>query len=331
MSTDPSILVAGETLIDFLPERPGSLTAVDSFDRRPGGAPANVAVGLARLGTTPLFWTRVGDDPFGHYLRETLTDAGLSDRYIEFDPAAKTTLAFVTHDADGDREFTFYRDETADTRLEPGRIDDETLASLEWVHVGGVTLASGPARAATRDLIDRAGEAGCTVSFDPNARPELWHTEETFASVCRDALEGVDVCKATAGELEALGFTGATPTELGQAVVAGSTGPHTAFVTRGSEGAVAVAGPDAPWGSGHAGASSLAVVETDGYTVETVDTTGAGDAFVAGIITALQGGKSVSETLASSSAIAAITTTETGAMTALPDRETVRAFRRGRS
>jgi len=225
------VLVAGETLIDWIPERSGPLEDVDSFERRPGGAPANVAVALARLERPPLFWTRVGADPFGRYLERILENNGLPIRFVERDPGAKTTLAFVTHDETGERAFTFYRDGTADTRLEPGRIDDETLADCEWVHAGGVTLSSGPSRAATLDLLERAAAAGCTVSFDPNLRPALWPNLETFASVVGDALAHVDVCLATAAELKALGFDGGSSTEHARAAIEG--GPvHTVFVTR---------------------------------------------------------------------------------------------------
>lgn len=208
-----SVLVAGETLIDWVPDGPGPLEDVAGFERRAGGAPANAAVGLARLGQPPLFWTRIGADPFGRYLERTLADHGLPDRFVERDESAKTTLAFVTHDADGDREFTFYREETADTRLEPGRIDDGTLADCEWVYAGGVTLARGSSRDATLDLLERAAAAGCTVSFDPNLRPELWASADAFASVVGDALAHVDVCFATVAELEALGVDGERPGE----------------------------------------------------------------------------------------------------------------------
>ncbi|ELY98993.1 PfkB domain-containing protein [Natrialba chahannaoensis JCM 10990] len=344
MRTVPAVLVAGETLVDFLPTQRGPLDDVDQFDRRPGGAPANVAVGLARLGSPPLFWTRVGDDPFGRFLATTLTNHGLPNRYIEFDPDAKTTLAFVTHDDAGDRKFTFYRDEAADTRFEPGRIDDETLAALEWVHVGGVTLSSEPARSATLDLIERAASAGCTVSFDPNARLELWESPETFRRICREALAATDVCKATAGELELLGFDGETPAALGKDVLAQTAGPKIVFVTRGSGGAVAVvssgeeadgAGLDElPWletdTDRESGLAPL-VVENAGVEVDTVDTTGAGDAFTAGAISALRDGDSVTETLEFACSVAAITTAGRGAMTAMPDREVIIRFREERS
>ncbi|WP_254763839.1 sugar kinase [Natrinema marinum] len=311
-----NVLVTGETLIDFIPERSGPLEEVAGFERRPGGAPANVAVALARLERPPFFWTRVGDDSFGRYLERTLAEYGLPDRFVERDADAKTALAFVTHDETGDREFSFYRDGTADTRLEPGRIDDETLAACEWVHAGGVALSSGTARAATLDLLERAAAAGCTVSFDPNWRPELWSDEETFAAAMDDALAHVDVCFATVAELEALGVDGDSPRGLARAAIDRWSG-HTVVLTRGSEGAVAAAGDDAPW--------SADAVEHPGFDVDAVDTTGAGDAFVGGAIDALQRGHDLADAAAFANAVAATATTAPGAMTALPTREDVTA------
>ncbi|MDJ1433607.1 carbohydrate kinase [Halostagnicola sp. A-GB9-2] len=306
------VVVAGETLIDFLPKRPGPLTSVEGFDRRPGGAPANVAVALTRLESTPLFWTRVGDDPFGRYLATTLEEHGLPADSIERDPEAKTTLAFVTHDEIGDRSFSFYRENTADTRFESGTVDDRTLASAEWVHVGGVALSSGSSREAMCDLVDRASDHGCTVSFDPNARRELWPDEETFRRVTRDVLTDVDVLKATREELELLGFDGSSGDHVAHNAL--EVGPHTVLLTRGSDGAVAVTAPEAPW-------SGTAI--HPGYEIDVVDTTGAGDAFVAGAIVGLNGGRGLEETLEFANAVAATTTTATGAMTALPDLEAV--------
>ncbi|ARS88335.1 carbohydrate kinase family protein [Natrarchaeobaculum aegyptiacum] len=334
------ILVAGETLIDFLPGRPGPLADVSGFDRRPGGAPANVAVALAKLERPPLFWTRVGTDPFGRYLEGVLESHDLPDRFLERDPDAKTTLAFVTHDAAGDRAFTFYRDDTADTRMEPGRVPDETLADLEWVHAGGVALSSGRSREATLDLLARAAAADCTVSFDPNARAELWPDEETFRTVCREALAHVDVWKATVEELEALGFGDGEvrPEEIARDALAfsdgkgdgsecGGEGPHTVLVTRGGDGAVAVASERAPW---NATGESPAIVDHRGYPAEVVDTTGAGDAFLAGSIAALFEGRPLESSLAFANAVAATATTAAGAMAALPTREAVDSMLEGR-
>jgi fructokinase len=320
------VLVAGETLIDFLPGSAGRLADVETFTRRAGGAPANVAVGLARLDADPLFWTRLGDDPFGDFLADTLADYSVPTDLVTRDPDAKTGLAFVSHDADAERAFSFYRDGSADTRLEPGRVGDETLAAHDWVHVGGVTLADEPARTATLDLAERASEAGCTVSFDPNARPELWDAFD-FGDSCRTAFGLADVVKATPEDLRAAGFEG-DPADLARAVC--EHGPHTALITMGGEGALAHATADTPWTDATAGADDAGdgrvEVSHAGYAVDVVDTTGAGDAFTAGVIAALSAGESLAEALAFANAVAAVTTTGAGAMTALPTRETVQSF-----
>lgn len=313
----PRILVSGETLVDFLPERPGSLSDVEGFVRRPGGAPANVAVALARLDETPWFWTRFGRDPFGDYLDGVLAGRGIPGRFVERDPEAKTTLAFVTHDESGDRSFSFYRDGTADTRLEPGGVPDEVLTDLDWVSVGGVALASDPARSATLDLAERAREAGCTVVFDPNARPELW-PGGGFPDAVDEALPLVDVVKATPDDLSTAGFGADSPDRLAESVC--DRGPHTVLLTLGDAGAYARARDDAPWGGESA--------SHRGYDVSVEDTTGAGDAFLAGALASLAGGEeSLSEVLAFANAVAALTTTEAGAMAALPDRDAVAELR----
>ncbi|MFB6207220.1 MAG: carbohydrate kinase family protein [Haloglomus sp.] len=315
---DSGILVAGETLVDFLPDREGDLAAVERFTRRAGGAPANVAVGLARLDRTPWFWTRVGADPFGEFLAATLTEEGLPDRFVERDPDARTTLAFVARDGE-ENSFTFYRDGTADTRLEAGSVPDATLADVEWVYVGGVMLASDPGRSATRSLVGRANEHDCTVVFDPNARPELW-TPGEFERLVGDVLADVGVVKATPDDLRAAGFEGEVEA-LADAVL--DAGPHTVLLTMGAEGSFARSAAAAPGGA--------ATATHAGYPVDPVDTTGAGDAFTAGALATLADGERDLETvLGFANAVAAVTTTATGAMTALPDRAAVREFRRER-
>ncbi|WP_380675646.1 carbohydrate kinase family protein [Salinigranum sp. GCM10025319] len=314
------VLVAGEVLIDFIPQQSGPLASVDTFSRRAGGAPANVAVGLAHLDVAPDFWTRVGDDAFGDYLLGVLDDAGLDDTYLDVDDEAKTGLAFVSLGEAAEREFSFHRHESADTRLEPGRIDDDALAETEWVHVGGVTLADEPARTATLDLVDRARDAGATVSFDPNARPELWAgTDFSFAETLGEILERVDVLKATPDDLAEAGIDTGAPEETAEALL--DRGPHTVFLTLGGEGSVAAATADAPW------TESATTAVHDGYTVDPVDTTGAGDAFTAGVVAALVDGADLDEALGFANAVAAVTTTAQGAMTALPTRAEVAAFR----
>lgn len=321
-NSEPSILVAGEALIDFLPDRSGKLADIESFTRRAGGAPANVAVALARLDHTPWFWTRIGTDPFGDFLDRRLREYGIPDRFIERDPVAKTSLAFITHDEDADRAFTFYRDGTADTRIESGTIPTDVLETIDWVHVGGVTLADEPSRAATVDLAERAHAAGCTVSFDPNARPELWmDSDVTFEDAVKQLLAHVDVVTATPDELTMAGISGDDSAELTRAVW--DLGTHTVFLTHGEAGSEVFSTDDAAWGAQTA--------THEGYAVESVDTTGAGDAFSAGAIATLVGGeRALEEVLEFANAVAAVATSAAGAMTALPDRDAVRAFRASR-
>lgn len=311
----PDILVAGETLVDFLPDRPGPLSAVETFSRRAGGAPANVSVGLARLDERPWFLTNVSKDAFGDFLVDTLETQGVPDRFVTRDPDHRTTLAFVAHDADADRSFTFYRTETADQYLDTGVIPDDALDVVSWVALGGVALANEPARSATFDLAERAREHDCAVVFDPNSRPELWADGATFEHVVGTMFELTDVLKTSPEDLVGTRF--ADSPEFAHALL--DVGPHTVFSTGGSSGGAVVADDRAPWGPIEATHS--------GYAVDTVDTTGAGDAFLAGVLCALADGETPEESLAYANAVAALTTTESGAIAALPDREMVAEFR----
>jgi len=308
-------LVVGECIVDLHPESAaaGDPGDADAYVRRPGGAPANVAVGLARLGDAPGLWTRVGTDGLGDFLAATLREAGIPDSHVERDPDAPTGLALVALDDAGDRSFSLYLDGTASTRLAPGRIDDATLADLDWLHVGGVELAHEPARAAVLDLLERA-PASATVSFDPNARPSLWR-EFDYADALARALPDVDVVVASAADLAPAGYAG-DAAAIAEAVVA--DGPHTALITRGAAGAVGRSTAGAPWGAGRA--------DHPGFDADVVDTTGAGDAFAAGAIEALGGGADLPAALRFGNAAGARATTARGAMAALPTRTAVESL-----
>lgn len=337
MST-PDVLVAGETLVDFLPDRSGPLASVERFDRRAGGAPANVAVGLARLGEPPWFLSNVSTDAFGDFLVSTLDDYGVPDRFLTRDADHATTLAFVSHDEHADREFSFYRADGADRYLDAEAVPDDALAAVSWVCVGGVALSAEPARSATFELVERAHEQGCQVVFDPNSRPELWTDDATFADVTERMVARADVAKFSPADLDGTGLVPDDPRSGGVGEPGGDeasvdatdddealaravldAGPHTAFVTRGARGASVRADAEAPWGPIAAG--------HPGYDAASTDTTGAGDAFLAGALAALADGAPPAEVLAFAGAVAALTTTGTGAMAALPDRAAVAAFR----
>ncbi|MFC7070975.1 carbohydrate kinase family protein [Halobaculum lipolyticum] len=320
-------LVVGECIVDLHPDTGaageaagGDATGGDpgggdagTYTPKPGGAPANVAVGLARLDEAPGLWTRLGTDGFGDFLARTLDAEGIPDTDVERDPDAPTGLAVVSLDADGDRSFALYLDGTAACRLERGAVDDAALAATDWLHVGGVELAHEPARSAVFDLLDRA-PADTTVSFDPNARESLWRTFD-YADTLAAALPDVDVLVASAEDLAPAGFAG-DAAALADAVV--SEGPHTALITRGAAGSYGRSTAAAPWGADEA--------DHSGYDADVVDTTGAGDAFTAGAIAALDGGESLAAALRFADAVGARATTAQGAMSALPTRDQVEAF-----
>lgn len=309
--TEPSALVAGEALIDFVPAADGPLDDVETFTRRAGGAPATVAAGLATLGARTVFWTRVGDDPFGDLLTAKLTEAGVDDALVSRDGEADTGLAFLERDGD-ERSFTFVRDGAADTRLQHGAVSDERLDAVEWVHVSGFALSAEPTRSALLELAERANDRGCTVSVDPNVRPDAWTNLTELQTVTGWLLDAADLVFATPGELRALGFDGTDREALATAVTA--QGPNTVVLTLGEEGAYAGTTPSSRYHG---------PVAHEGFDVSEVDDTGAGDAFVAGAISALIDGASLSRAVAVGNATGALATTTVGGIDAVPDRAAV--------
>lgn len=315
MARDPDVLVAGDTLVDFVPERPGPPGDAGGYAPKFGGSGANVALALDRIGVPPLFWTRLATDDFGAFLRAHFEASTVHDALIETDPEARTTLAVVSHDERGDRSFAFHRENGADTRFDPGRVPDETLASVSWVHTTGVTMSVEPSRTATLELQWRA-HADCTVSLDPNWRPGMWHSRYEFGAVIRGALDHVDVLKASQEDLDAAGFDTADRESLARDVT--TYGPHTVVLTLGDSGAVCYGTDDSPI-SGWA--------RHPGYEVDIVDTTGAGDGFLAGFIASLTHGVDDPEhALALANAVGAVATSQPGAISALSDVDRIRRF-----
>ena len=313
--TDPRVLVVGDTLVDFVPDRPGTPTGEGSFSPKFGGAGANVATVLTRLDSVPHFWTKIARDDFGDFLADRLADSEVDGRFVQRDDDAKTTLAFVTNDEHGESTFDFFRERAADTRLRTGTVPDETLADLSWIHVTSTVLSREPSRSAVLELLDRARRFDCTVSLDPNARPELWRSDELFEVVVRGALENVDVVKAGRDDLAHAGFDVDQPAEaLARAVT--ERGPHTVFLTRGGDGSTCYGTVDSPFEG---------VASHPGYDVDVVDTTGAGDGFLAGVVASMAHGERDPErVLAVANAVGAVVTTQPGALTALSDVAAVR-------
>jgi len=305
----PVAVCLGEVLVDLIAEQAGSLVEAPGFQKCPGGAPANVAVGLARLGVRCGFIGKVGDDPFGDFLVATLQENGVDTGGVVRTRQAPTALAFVSLTHTGERDFFFYRNPCADLLLSPEELPKHWLQQARFLHIGGVSLTGQPSRQATIRAIQLARSSGATVTFDPNLRMDLWPggAEECRRTI-RRILTDVDIFLPAEEELILL----MEENDLHEAVLrAQKLGPKVVCVKRGSRGVHAfIILQD----------GSSQEVTQPAFKVKVVDTTGAGDGFNAGLIAALSEGRSLPEALRWGCAVAALVITKRGAMTALPTR-----------
>ncbi len=180
----PDVVTAGECMAVLYPPDPVSLDEARTLLLDIGGAEANLAIALCRLGHSVRFISRVGDDPFGRRMRRLLSDEGVDTSSLRTDPDAPTGVFFREWLADGARRVYYYRRNSAASRIGPDDLTLEQFNGARIVHLTGITPAlSESCAAACRHAIDLARAAGAIVSFDPNFRPRLWS-----ASQARDTL-----------------------------------------------------------------------------------------------------------------------------------------------
>ncbi len=308
------VISLGELLIDFVSTRSGvSLIEAPAFEKAAGGAPANVAVGLARLGVSSGFVGKVGDDDFGHFLAQTLQENGVEVSALRFSTEARTMLAFVSLRADGEREFMFYRHPSADMMLRPEEIDRDYIAAAKILHYGSISLIGQPSREATLVAVQSAVESGLWVSYDPNLRLNLWPSAEAARQGMLDGWRYAHVAKVSREELAFL--SGQEGFEAGVQALWHER-LKLLVVTEGRDGCRY--------------ATATARGQVPGYRVAPVDTTGAGDGFVAGLLAGLSAHEGawervaeLEEALRLANAVGALTTTRRGAIPALPNRAQV--------
>jgi fructokinase len=305
------IISLGEALIDFIPLDEQNTT----YQKSPGGAPANVAVGLARLGARSTFLGKVGDDVLGRFLQETLQEYGVRTNQMLLTPDARSGVVFVTNGEDGERSFDFYIDPSADRFLQVNDIDEEDFLTHKILHFGSISLISSPAKEATHHAVKVAKENGLLVSYDPNLRLGLWDSEESARETIKSMLPEADVLKISEEELEFI--TGEKKIEAGVAKLKAYNIPFL-IITMGAEGSFVYVGDARQY--------------VPAMKVKAVDTTGAGDAFVSGILysvheytgdiesLSIEEAARMAQFAAVSGALAASTK---GAMTALPSLKEV--------
>src|SRR5690625_1886759 len=315
--TGRKIVAIGELLVDFVPGRPGvSVRDAESFRRAAGGAPANAAAAAARLGAAAAFIGRVGNDAFGRWLGDTLSGFGVDTRALVFDREAATTLAFVSLEEDGDRDFLFYRDGTADTRLAVSDLDDGLLRSAGILHFCSISLSREPARGTTFEAVRRAALAGALISFDLNWRPALWPDPAGAGPLLGRAAAEAHLLKLSSDELKLL--TGSSDPASAEELF-GSGPLRAVVVSRGARGLTLLSGGERS--------------DVPAWPVEAVDTTGAGDALAGAILQQLLGRPELLDSHAAlraaartAAAVAALSTLKPGAMPSYPDRAELTGF-----
>ncbi len=307
------IVAIGECLIDFVasPGTDGTIT----LKGNPGGAPANVLAAAAKLGLSTAFIGKVGGDAFGDFLVDCLEKSNI-DISSMIRAKEPTTLAIVSLNEGGEREFSFYRDRTADVMLSVNDLPLELIENTAIFHFGSVSMTAEPSRKATIAAAGYARSNGALISFDPNLRPMLWSSLEDAKEQMLYAFSLADVVKVSHEEAEFL--TGISePFESGKTLFE-QYGFKLLAVTMAERGCIIF--------------TPGLCVSHSGYSVESVDTTGAGDAFWGCLLTKLRERDCITDSFTESeleilsalaNAAGALAVTKYGAIPAMPGRDEI--------
>lgn len=318
----PNVICLGELLIDFCAaEADVGLAGAETFVKAPGGAPANVAVGVVRLGEPAGFIGAVGADPFGDFLDAVVREAGVDTSRLARIEGVRTTLAIIANRSDGRKDITFYRNPGADMCLAVEHLDRASIEAAEAFHFGSISRIDEGPRAATDQARRWARDAGGLVTYDPNWRPSLWDDPDAARARVLEGFDGTAVAKVAEEEWEFL--TGTTDFAAGAAGLL-DRGPELIVRSEGADGASFATRRC----SGHVG----------GFVVEVAETVGAGDGAMACLIVDLlahrRAGRSPGELdepelrriVRRANAVGALACTRVGAIPALPTRGEVDAF-----
>ena len=315
-----AILCAGEILFDFISKSPNKgLGESGLFEKRPGGSPFNVAVGLAKLGADVSFLTKIAQDQFGKFLFEYLKENGVNTDYSFRAEGLKTCLAFAAVDAQGKAEYEFYRDDAADTRLELKDIANLQYEKFNIFHFGSIALIDEPTSSTLTRLFDNFISRGLLTSFDPNVRKSLLKNRESYNNLVKSIIKKVDILKMSDDDL--FYISGKKDVEEAIRTLSIKEG-SILFVTLGSEGSLVY--------------KDGIIERVPGYKVKVVETVGCGDSFMAGILYKLRDlskedfySISVEELVDYANfanKCAAVVATKQGAANAMPTLSEVRQF-----
>ncbi|MGV8981477.1 carbohydrate kinase family protein [Clostridium sp.] len=315
------ILCIGELLIDFICSDINiGLTKGENFIKKAGGAPANVSAAISKLGGQAYFAGKVGNDNFGIFLKETLEEVGVDTSMLILDKNSKTTLAFVSLNKDGERDFIFNRG--ADELLTLDELDIDKLKSFKIIHFGSATaLLGGPSKETYLKAMELAFENEAFISFDPNYRIDLWKNRlSDFIEISKQCLKYSDFVKVSDEEIKII--SGKENIDEGVKFLH-SLGAKVVAVTLGNAGTLI---------STNEGSSIINSIK-----IKCIDSTGAGDAFVGAFLYKLSQLKNpklfmnnpdtIKDIILFSNKVGAITCTKLGAIASLPTLEEIQMLK----
>ena len=311
------VTALGELLIDFT-ENGLSNQGNYLMEANPGGAPCNVLAMLQKLGKKTAFIGKVGNDFLGKHLKKVVEEVGIDTRNLKLDEDVHTTLAFVHTYADGDRDFSFYRNPGADMNLRSDEIDAELIAQSEVFHFGSLSLTHPGVREATKKALQIAKDNGCLITYDPNLRPPLWRSLEEAKEQIGFGMGWCDVMKISDNEIQ--WFTGLEDFDEGIQVLQETYHIPLILLSMGKEGSRAYY-------------RGMKVEAKPFLQKNTIETTGAGDTFCACVINfVLEHGlqnlteENLREMLTFANAAASLITTRKGALRVMPEKADVEAM-----
>ena len=311
------VVALGELLIDFT-ENGLSGQGNLLFEANPGGAPCNVLAMLKKLGRSCAFVGKVGEDMFGHLLRDVAEEADICMDYLIFDKDVRTTLAFVKTFPNGDRGFSFYRNPGADMMITEEELPLEAITNSRIFHFGTLSMTHEGVRKATYKAIDTAKQSGALISFDPNLRPPLWNSLEEAKAQIEYGLAQCDIPKIADNELEFM--TSETDLDKGTAILREKYPNIRLFnVTAGAEGSCSYYEDKRVF---------VPACKLGGV----IETTGAGDTFCACVLNyVLEHGldgltlNDLTEMLHFANTAAYLVTTKKGAIRSMPEYEQIKS------
>jgi sugar/nucleoside kinase (ribokinase family) len=302
---DIDVLSVGEALVDFIStEAVGQVEEAAGFRRYLGGSVTNLAVNVVRLGGRAAVAARIGNDPFGRFVRWEVKRRGIITDYLKMDAASRTTLTFITRSA-ATADFVIYRG--SDARLSPQDVPQAAIERARVVHTSAFALSQESSRAAVLDTLRRAQARGCLISLEPNYHPSLWDVSRSPEEVLAEACRYVDIAKPSQDDCQRLFGAGLSLSDCAQRF-------HN-------------------WGVGKVvltqGAQGISIFEEGQFRqvksreVPVADATGAGDAFWAGFLVAVLDGRSLYEAALFGREVAEIKVATVGPIAGTLNRETI--------